>query len=230
MADHILTPSIAPVLSNRRLTINLQQDGRGIVEVQSCEVAGADFLNRTSFRDAKQLEDVFIKRLAQALTELVETLPKGAHMLSKPEFLLELPGALLAGVRLLVSEPREGARRMIVRFKEFLGGINSLMKADIGGARERAVSHADNLAVNALMDICIPIMNFCRSDELARLEGGGHASRVVEDKLREFEFHTELLKRYLANQRTVAEEDTETATIEPPTHLHAISAGRVANG
>ena len=228
MAEPYFTPSITPVLSNRRLTINLRQKEGDFVEVQSCEVAGNDFLNRTTFRANRCLEDVFVTRLAEALADLMATLPSGAHMLSKPDFVLELPGAILAGVRLLVSETRNGARTMIVRFKEFLGGVNKLMKAEICGVEEAANRNAENLAVNALVDICVPIMNFCRSAEFEGIGGGGHASRIVEDKVREFEFHAELLKRYLAAQDVAASENAKPVTIDRQMKIEAASPRKAA--
>ena len=230
MADTNLTRSITPGLSARRLAINLALQAGGAVDVQSCEIAGPDFLNRTSFRGERRIDEVFVGRLAEALADLVTTLPSGAHMLSKPEFLLELPGAILSGVRVLVAEGSKDARNVIVRFKEFMGGITMLMKPDVGGAEEQTLTYADNLAISALMDICIPIMNFCRSAELARMDGGEHASRMVEDKVREFEFHTELLKRYLANQKAAENEAESRGVRQAPTPHPMLTVPRGAMG
>ena len=109
MNREALSASVIPEVATRRLTINLLVHDDGAIDVQSCETSGEKFLNRTSFRGANTLSDVFVEELAVALSDCLKTLPKGAHMLSVPDFLVEVPGLALSGVRILASETRNGA-------------------------------------------------------------------------------------------------------------------------
>lgn len=197
MNREALSASIIPEIATRRLTINLVLYNGDQVDVKSCETSGDKFLNRTTFRTARSLEDVFVAEVAKALRGCLKALPRGAHMLSMPEFLLELPGLALSGVRVLVAEPRNGGRSVIMRFKEFLGAVNRMLKPAIG-LDECLSSNTEKLALSALMDICLPIMNFARSPELRAMDPDGHIQDMLEMKVQEFEFNAELLKRFVA--------------------------------
>ncbi len=206
MNREALSASVIPEIATRRLTINLMLYNDGLVDVKSCETSGEKFLNRTSFRGLRSLEDVFVEELASALRGCLKALPSGAHMLSVPEFLVELPGLALSGVRVLVSEPRDGVRSVIMRFKEFLGALNRILKPKIG-FDENLSSNTEKLALNALMDICLPIMNFARSPELKVMDPDGHIQEMLEMKVQEFEFNAELLKRFVAVNQPKQEAD-----------------------
>lgn len=197
MNREALSASVIPEIATRRLTINLMLYSDGLVDVKSCETSGDKFLNRTSFRGSRSLEDVFIEELASALRSCLKALPSGAHMLSVPEFLVELPGLALSSVRVLVSEPRNGVRSVIMRFKEFLGVVNRILRPKVG-FDESLSSNTEKLALSALMDICLPIMNFARSPELRAMDPDGHIKEMLEMKVQEFEFNAELLKRFVA--------------------------------
>lgn len=197
MNREALSASVVPDIASRRLTINLMMYDDGFITVQSCETTGDNFLNRTSFRGARSLTDVFVLELADALSTCLNALPKGAHMLSVPDFMVELPGIALSGARVLVSDARDGARSVIIRFKEFLGAFNRILKPKVG-FDEPLSANSEKLALNALMDICIPIMNFARSPELRSLDPDGEFQDLLEMKVQEFEFNAELLKRFVA--------------------------------
>lgn len=215
MNREALSASVIPEIATRRLTINLMVYDDGLVDVKSCETSADRFLNRTSFRGSRSLEDVFIDELAIALRDCLKALPKGAHMLSVPEFLVELPGLALSGVRVLVSEPRDGVRSVIMRFKEFLGALNRILRPKIG-FDENLSSNTEKLALSALMDICLPIMNFARSPELRAMDPDGQIQDMLEMKVQEFEFNAELLKRFVAVNHPKLEAD---ALERQATHL-----------
>ena len=197
MNREALSASVIPELATRRLTINLRVYDHGAIKVQSCETSGEKFLNRTSFRGARSLSDVFVAELVTAMRECLRALPDGAHMLSVPDFLVELPGLVLSGVRILASETRDGARSVIMRVKEFLGAFNRILKPKIG-FDETLSTNTERLALSALMDICVPIMNFARSAELNVMDPDGRIRDTLEQKVQEFEFNAELLKRFVA--------------------------------
>ena len=201
-----LSASVIPEIATRRLTINLLVYENGLIDVQSCETSGDKFLNRTSFRGARSLSDVFVAELATAMRDCLDALPNGAHMLSVPDFIVEVPGLVLSGVRILASEIRDGARSVILRVKEFLGAFNRILKPKIG-FEETLSTNTEKLALSALMDICMPIMNFARSAELEMMDPDGRIRETLELKVQEFEFNAELLKRFIAVNRPQQEAD-----------------------
>ena len=101
-------------------------------------------------------------RLAQAIYRTLDTVPDGAHVLSLPDFLVEVPGLALSGLHVMIMEASGGIRNAILRFKEFVGSVNRAFSVDIGFDSVGA-AHAEKLAVSVLADICMPILNLCQS-------------------------------------------------------------------
>ena len=98
----------------------------------------------------------------------------------------------------MVMEAKEGTRSAILRFNEFMGAINNAFCMDIG-FQEVYPSQAEKLAVNVLEDICMPVLNLCRTLQEAGTGLGHDAFARMADRAREFEFQTELLKRFIQN-------------------------------
>ncbi len=194
-------PDLQPIpsdLSDRTVTLSLNLCGADVVTVRSCEVIGRWFRNRVSFQEQRSIEDILVARLAQAVRSCLRRLPEGAHVLALPEFLVELPGLALSGVHVMVMDAKQGSRSAILRFKEFIGSVNNAFLMDIG-LQEPCPSHSEKLAVNVLEDICLPILNMCRDLNDTGLGSTGLVPQHVADRAREFEFQTELLKRYIHN-------------------------------
>ncbi|WP_299965678.1 hypothetical protein [uncultured Roseobacter sp.] len=195
----INTNIVAPLpsdLSDRVLTVNLTLKADRVVHVRSCEVLGRGFRNRISFQHVGELDEVFVTRLADAIRNCIRSVPTGAHVLSLPEFLVEVPGLALSGVHLLVMEANDGVRNAILRFKEFMGSINNAFHADIGFQAPYS-NHAERLAANVLADICLPLLNMCRDLEYGQHDTRDRLPTGFSERAREFEFHTELLKRFI---------------------------------
>lgn len=190
--------SLPSELSGRTLTLNLILHAGNTVTVRSCEVVGAWFRNRISFQENRTLEDVLAAKLAHAILAHLKDLPAGAHVLALPEFLVEVPGLALSGLHVMVMDAKEGKRNAILRFTEFVGALNSSFRIEIG-FQDPYPSYSDKLAVNILEEICLPILNLCQN--FAGLEHDNHSMlpRDFADRAREFEFQTELLKRYIYN-------------------------------
>ncbi|MDW4497636.1 hypothetical protein R5H30_06555 [Sulfitobacter sp. D35] len=199
MNNYSLDLSPAAKLSSRRLAFNLViRDGR--IGVRACEITSHSFRNRTSFPEICAIETVIVERIAQAIRSVVEGLPpSGAHVLSIPEFLVELPGLVLSGAHVLVTDVQDGARNAIFRFKEFLGAINFAFLTDIG-FEQSITDHNERLATNILADLCMPLLNLCRHSQFTRqIDPGGDVARQIADKASELEFRTELLKRFVSH-------------------------------
>ena len=180
------------------MTLSLNIMSPDTVTIRSCEVVGRWFRNRISFQEQKRIEDILARKLARAILSCVRSLRKGAQVLALPDFLVELPGLALSGVHIMVMEAKDGVRSAILRFTEFMGAINNAFQTDIG-FHEPYPNHCEKLAVNVLEEICLPILNLCRTFEELKVKQMGRNGRCFVDRAREFEFQTELLKRYIYN-------------------------------
>ncbi len=118
--------------------------------------------------------------------------------MSLPDFLIELPGLVLSGAHVMVMETKEGVRNAIMRFKEFMGAVNNAFRADIGFHQPYA-NHSEKLAINVLAEVCLPILNLCRNFEELNFSNDRGKALNIADRAREFEFQTELLKRFIFN-------------------------------
>lgn len=198
------TNKMSPDLSDRMMTLNLKLGSAGNVSVRSCEVLGQGYRNRLSFHHDGQIEQVLASELAVSIRSCLDGLPAGAHVLALPDFIVELPGLALRGLHVMVMEAKEGIRNAIFRFNKFLGTMNGAFLSDIGFDVPMA-HHSEKLAINVLEEICLPILNLCYSmDESARTLGHAVPSRLA-DQAREFQFQTELLKRFISSARMIPE-------------------------
>lgn len=189
---------LEPDLSDRTMTLNLTLQDENTVTLRSCEVMGKQFRNRVSFNTKHNIEDILVGRLSRAIRSCLRTLPDGAHVLSLPEFIVELPGLVLSGVHVMVMEAKDGVRNAILRFKEFIGAVNNAFQQDIG-FHEPYSNHSEKLAINVLADVCLPILNLCRTFEELGFGQDRQQAQEIADRVREFEFQTELLKRFIFN-------------------------------
>lgn len=185
-------------LSSRTLTLSLSLRAGECFTIRSCEVVGRWFRNRISFQENRSLDDVLVRKLANAIRAQLLRLPGGAHVLALPDFLVEVPGLALSGLHVMVMDAKDGCRSAILRFSEFIGAINSAFCIELG-FQEASHSYGEKLAMNVLEDICLPILNLCRSFAALQLENPQTLPRGFADRAREFEFQTELLKRYIHN-------------------------------
>ncbi len=194
-------PDVQPIpsdLSERTVTLTVNLRSSDIVSVRSCEVVGRWFRNRVSFQEHRSIDDVLVNRLASAVRSCLRRVPEGAHVLALPDFLVEIPGLALAGVHVMVMEAKEGTRSAILRFQDFMGAINNAFCMDIG-FQESLPSQAEKLAVNVLEDICLPILDLCRTFKDEGTDRANGAFVRLAERAQEFEFQTELLKRYIQN-------------------------------
>ncbi|WP_298835651.1 hypothetical protein [uncultured Roseobacter sp.] len=199
MSDLKEANTIPSVLSERTMTLNLTLDDSTGVVIRSCEVVARGFRNRISFSGYQDISGVLVEKLEHAVRESLGSVPdEGAHVLSLPDFLVELPGLALSGVHVMIMEARNGFRSAILRFKEFIGSLGSAFLRDIGFQEEYA-TQAERLAAGVLADICIPVLNLCREMEFALRDGLAEPAPEILAKAREFEFQTELLKRFIFN-------------------------------
>ncbi|MGD9294590.1 MAG: hypothetical protein PVI41_06885 [Roseobacter sp.] len=199
------------------MTLSLNIMSPDTVTIRSCEVVGRWFRNRISFQEQKRIEDILARKLAHAILSSLRILRQGAQVLALPDFLVELPGLALSGVHIMVMEASDGIRSVILRFTEFMGAINNAFQTDIG-FHQPHVNHCEKLAVNVLEEICLPILNLCRTFEELKETQIRTKGRGIVDRAREFEFQTELLKRYIYNAGMGHAEANDAYLQRPPRH------------
>lgn len=187
--------SVRSDLSDRLMTISLIHNGPDDIWIRSCEVLGTGFRSRFSFHEKRRVEDVLVARLAHAIAVNLRKIPDGAHVLALPEFLIEVPGLILSGVHIMVTEVTGSARSIILRFKEFIGGASNAFRVDVG-FEEPLTVHGQKLAISVLDDICLPLLNLCHLLENTANQFGYKSNERLKDRIEEFRFQTELLKRY----------------------------------
>lgn len=184
--------------SSPSLSMNLILDGPDVVWLRSCEVVGNGVRSRISFADNRRMEDVVVHRLVQAIAINLRKLPEGAHVLSLPECLIEVPGLLLAGAHVMVTDVTETVRSVIFRFKEFVGAINRAFQVDVGIEAD-IPTQTEKLALEVLEDICMPLLNLWHSlDSMIEPQGRTTGQHLLE-RAEEFRFRTELLKRFIGH-------------------------------
>ena len=191
-------PSIRNELSDRTLTMNLSWQERDIILLRSCEIVGKGFRSRFSFSENKHIENVLVPRLAHAVAVSLRSVAEDTHVLALPEFLIELPGLVLAGLHVMIMEAAQGVRNVILRFKEVLGAANRVFQTDVG-VEEPVASQGQQLAINVLEEICLPILNLCHAIDAIASDEGQTINPQLKERAQEFVFQTELLKRFVAN-------------------------------
>jgi hypothetical protein len=198
MTSELSAPAVKPGFSDRTLTLNLTLKSAGGISLRSCEVIGRGFRHRTSFQQVSAIEDILVERLAQAIRASFANLPDGTRVLALPEFLVELPGLALSGAHVMIMEIKDGLRNAIFRFKEFLGSVDNAFQEEMG-FHEPYANHAEKLAINVLADICLPLLNLSRQLDFASAGLRAGIPFELRDRVQEFEFQTELLKRFIFN-------------------------------
>ena len=190
--------TLASDLSDRTMTLNLVLQAPDTVIVRSSEILGKGYRHRLSFHTDRQLKEVLAGSLAEAILDSLRSVPSGAYVLSRPEFFVELPGLILSGIHIMVTEAKDGVRSAILRFKEAVGAVNRAFLKNVG-FDEGFATHSEKLAMNVLADICMPLLNLCEAlDEHSR-QAGNPVPAIVKDRARELQFQTELLKRFIFN-------------------------------
>lgn len=190
--------SITSDLSERTMTLNITLHDNSRVSMRSCEVLARSLRNRVSFNEMRLIEDVLVPRLSNAVKSRLRTLPEEPNVLALPDFLVELPGLALSGMHVMIMEANDGVRNAILRFEEFMGAVNNAFHPDIG-FHEPYSNHSEKLAVSVLSEVCLPILNLCRSFEEINFGHDRQRAMEISERAREFEFQTELLKRFIFN-------------------------------
>ena len=178
-------------------------DGSGY-GVQSVDIFQPDFKHRLTFSTRNNIHSVLVPELAAYLEDMIARIDKDTRVHSEPDAVVDLPGLTLGRLRVLTFDPVTDAKRFVVRFAYFIGGLQAAFNVDTRLALP-TVSHREAIAVSALVDICTPALNIIAhreflgegrsSDEtllLAKLDG-------IDEVQNELSFYLQLLKRYVGS-------------------------------
>lgn len=170
--------------------------------VESCVALFPNLSHRVRFREEKRVRDVFSAEVEQSISRMVSELDTEMQVISKPDFAIERPGLVLAGLRIISSKVEDGKQIIVIRFKHFIGGLQAAFRSDIGFGTPR-LAPKEEIAISVLDDIVRPLYDLVSSVDVQNLPD--HHRRNIEDRLKQIadqtvdlRFYSSLLMRYIA--------------------------------
>lgn len=176
------------------------------LQLLTAEVVRPGFRHRLTFGRDNNLAEVLHPHLAAFVEDLlVDVIDDGPRVLSQPDMTLSVPGLVLGRLRAIIGAPIGGERQVTLRFRYFIGGIQSAFAARTCFDRP-SVDHREEIGMRALEDVAIPLLNMALTvqtwPQVSRdLIGGGVAMTTalasIESHAVELEFYAGLLRRYI---------------------------------
>lgn len=201
-----------------RFVVHLVRRKDDSIRVSHVELTHADIRNRYSFKQGRDIADVFSDRLATALVQALRNVPSGKQLVSMPDFKITLPGLVMGGLRILCKKAEDGADMIMVRVREYVGSIKSAFRFDPSLTVDSA-SMRERVAVEVLRDIVNPILDILSISRDASPEVIDNNSVAIRRQLErmslrqdEINFYIGLLKRYISGCRLDAEGHTHNGT------------------
>ncbi len=181
----------------------MRTDGSGEVKALFADVHSDEFRHRISFREGLALGGAFAPAFESELREILLKVSGANTVFAAPDHVIELPGLVLARLRVLTYAAGEGMTKITVRFKYFIGALSAVFK------RQRyldapTLTHREAVAVMALEDVCLPA---CDLAVLAHapalsLSGRNRLEQRIEQMAAqrdELHFYVDLLKRFVCH-------------------------------
>lgn len=211
---------------NDMFVVNLQVSADGAAVVRSCELLHKDYRNRISFTKMPELFSVFQGRLASAIGALVDEFGNARNIVSKPDFEIDLPNLKLAGLTFLVSLAKDGVRQVILRFRYFIGAVQSAFTLDIGMAQP-TIPHKERIAIESLLDIVGPLYGLALLEEGRPLTSADKAEvenvlKDLQSKAHVLKFYSDLLLRYVRDCSSGPNGPTTPETLNNVTQLRLV--------
>lgn len=197
------------------LTVEIREAAGGRDQtVASVSLHSEELKNTLHFAGRRSITDVFHPDFAEYIESIISRAVGAPMVLTEPDVIKSLGGAVVARMRMLVNKAMDGGRYITIRFAYFIGSLARLFKRD-EFAHHTPLPHRERVAVQALDSICTPLTNI--ASHLDRILEDRHATesvrsrlRKIEDETVELKFYTELLRRYVddcARDREVNERD-----------------------
>lgn len=182
--------------------------------VTSIELIGNDMRNRYSFREPRELREVFTENLAVEIQSTLGGFEQDDRVVALPNFEVVLPGLLLSGLRVLLTRIEGGSEVIMMRFRQYIGAIKSAFRFDPSFGISSA-SVRERIAVEVLRDILTPLVdmiNLNRPEYHAVIENHAPVLQKRLDRIatrqEELNFYSGLLQRYVAGCRQDIADET----------------------
>ncbi len=209
-------PTVFQDRASPRFVISMNRSKEGDLQVQACEISCAEFINRTGFDKQPSLQDVFIPSFVEKIKALLEPVGTQAEVLSFPEKVIQIPGLILAKAHVMITEMRDSAQMIILRFMHFFGGANRLFLKDVG-LDDSIARRSEEIALDITSQLALPILDIVNALSRDLKDIGAKTWPVqvqLNDKASQFEQQIELIKRFL---QTVSDgEDDSKKEAAPP--------------
>lgn len=184
------------------LTVEIREAAGGREQsVASVSLHSEELKNSMHFAGRRSIAEVFHPDFADYLESVIKRAVGAPMVLTEPDVIKSLGGAVVARMRMLVNKAMDGGRYITIRFAYFIGSLARLFKRD-EFAHHAPLPHRERVAVQALDSICTPLTNI--ASHLDRILEDRHATesvrsrlRKIEDETVELKFYTELLRRYV---------------------------------
>lgn len=192
-------------------SINLRRLNGEAPTVSSCLAYFPNVNHRIRFPESNRLSDVFHSPLAVALGKEIECLSGNMEVLAKPTFSVELPGLVLAGLRIIVSREQDGEQTILIRFKHFIGALQAAFLPSVGFDTPR-IGSKEEIAISVLDDIVRPLYDLVSTVEIENLPE--HHRKNIEQRLHQIskqtvdlKFYSSLLMRYISQTQSDGNSD-----------------------
>lgn len=184
--------------------INLRRDSGAFPLVSSVELVLPEMRNRYSFKPRKTLQDLFDVNFADRLEAALNRLTDSERLVLFPEFVYEIPGLIISGLRILVTVTEDGVETIILRIRHYIGAIKSVFQFDAAMSVSSSTTR-ERIAVDVLEDIIAPLFDLISldvpgMDEIIEKHAPEIRKRMSQLSIRQEEivFFTGLLQRYVA--------------------------------
>ncbi|MEM8850919.1 MAG: hypothetical protein AAGE03_12910 [Pseudomonadota bacterium] len=188
-------------------SLSLERDGGppAPLLVPRATIVRPGFRHRLTFTSQNDLSHVLDARLtAPLLPLLTEAFQAAPTRIDRPTYEIALPGLILGGLTLTVGRPRGDRVLASLRFKYFIGGLQTAFAARTGFDRP-TLAHREALGLRALDDVARPLLDMAGAlsafpqmrDDPSMSDGMAQAMAGVEAHAADLEFYAGLLRRYV---------------------------------
>lgn len=187
---------------NDTFVINMKIEN-GAPAITSCEVVARQHKHKILFRRPRPAAEVLTPQLAEQLDAMMEEIGGAKRVYSSPDYHLALPRLILGGLRVILTEMRDGVQYVFIRFRHFIGGLADAFRVELGFDTP-TLPHRERIAVEALVDIVSPWLDILRDLDTGRPGLGAAAMERLEEmagRSEELSFHLSLLMSYVEECR-----------------------------
>lgn len=181
----------------------MRADEADDIKALFADIHSDEFRHRISFREGLDLDRAFAPALEAEIRDIVTRAPAANKVFAAPDHVIELPGLVLARLRVLTFDAGQGMTKIIVRFKYFIGAIAAVFKRQ-HYLDTPTLPHREAAAIMALEDICLPACDLALLAHAPPLSltGRDRLERRIEqmfDQRDELHFYVDLLKRFVCH-------------------------------